>query len=184
MKTILSAVLFLSFACAAAAGDNKAAAPAAEAWRLRTFTAEELKKYNGKDGMPAYAAVDGIVYDLTSDIKEKAPQGIHKGGKILEKMPKVGVLAATPVIVKAEQPAAPALAGVSLHKITPGELGLEERCAVTRKPLKVAEATPAAEYKSKVYYFSSVPLLEQFSKDPEKYLGKLEKVKGLLKKKA
>lgn len=85
-----------------------------DAWKKKVFTAEELEKYNGRDGQPAYAAVDGIVYDLTkskywrggshmkqheagadltTDIKEKAPQGIHKGGKILNKMPKVGVTA-------------------------------------------------------------------------------------------
>ena len=82
-------------------------AETAEAWKTRTFTAEELKKYNGKDGMPVYAAVDGIVYDLSKskywktgkhmkmhdagsdlseDIHKKAPQSIHRDGKILERM--------------------------------------------------------------------------------------------------
>lgn len=94
-----------------AAGGKKADK---DAWKKKVFTAEELQKYNGKDGRPVYVAVDGIVYDLTkskywkggghmkmheagadltTDIKEKAPQGIHKGGKILNKMPKVGVTA-------------------------------------------------------------------------------------------
>jgi len=31
----------------------------------KTFTIDELAKYNGKNGNPAYAAVDGIVYDLS-----------------------------------------------------------------------------------------------------------------------
>jgi len=31
-----------------------------------TFTAEELAKYNGTNGNPAYVAVDGIVYNMTS----------------------------------------------------------------------------------------------------------------------
>lgn len=33
---------------------------------MRTFTADELSTYNGKDGNPAYVAVNGKVYDMTN----------------------------------------------------------------------------------------------------------------------
>lgn len=32
----------------------------------KTLTATELAKYNGQNGQPAYVAVDGVVYDLSS----------------------------------------------------------------------------------------------------------------------
>lgn len=32
----------------------------------RTFTLDELKIYNGKNGNPAYVAVNGVVYDVTN----------------------------------------------------------------------------------------------------------------------
>ncbi len=31
----------------------------------KQLTLEELKKYNGEDGNPAYVAIDGIIYDVT-----------------------------------------------------------------------------------------------------------------------
>ena len=75
----------------------------------KTFTIEELKNFNGKDGNPAYVAVDGIVYDmtnlgawrngkhngyeagydLTEEIKSKSPHGVGK----LKGVPPVGRLA-------------------------------------------------------------------------------------------
>ncbi len=33
----------------------------------KTFTIEELATYNGKNGQPAYVAVDGTVYDVTNN---------------------------------------------------------------------------------------------------------------------
>lgn len=70
------------------------------------LTLEELEAYNGKDGNPAYVAVEGIVYDvsgsslwkdgehngfqagndLTDAIISKSPHGT----KTLERMPRVG----------------------------------------------------------------------------------------------
>jgi predicted heme/steroid binding protein len=74
---------------------------------MRTFTLEELSQYNGKDGQPAYVAVDGVVYDvtnveawkdgehklgltagneLTEEITKQSPHGL----KVLEGLPIVG----------------------------------------------------------------------------------------------
>ena len=41
----------------------------------KTFTPKELARYNGKQGRPAYAAVDGTVYDLSSS--DRWPEGEH-----------------------------------------------------------------------------------------------------------
>jgi predicted heme/steroid binding protein len=41
------------------------------------LTVEELAAYNGKDGKPAYVAVDGVIYDVTDVGAWK--NGEHKG---------------------------------------------------------------------------------------------------------
>ena len=73
------------------------------------LTIEELAQYDGKDGNPAYVAVDGIIYDfsesglwdegehngfeagmdLTEGIKDASPHGVS----VLERMPVVGKIA-------------------------------------------------------------------------------------------
>lgn len=76
---------------------------------MRVFTVEELSQYDGKDGNPAYVAVDGVVYDV-SDV-EAWPDGEHQNGitagnelsdeilesphgkDVLENVPVVGTLA-------------------------------------------------------------------------------------------
>lgn len=51
----------------------------------RKFTREELKKYDGKDGRPAYIAFKGKVYDVTDDFLwvDGDHQGEHEAGKDL-----------------------------------------------------------------------------------------------------
>jgi predicted heme/steroid binding protein len=78
----------------------------------RTFTLDELAQFDGKDGRPAYVAVDGVVYDVSgsrmwpdgehtrcdfgavagqdlSEVITKAPANMRS---LLEKMPLVGTL--------------------------------------------------------------------------------------------
>lgn len=216
---ILNALLVTALFAAGAAAQEPQKTAAENAWKTRVFTAGELQKFNGKDGMPAYGAVDGIVYDLSrskywkagrhmkmheagtdlsSAIHNKAPKLIHKDGKILEKMPKVGVmegydkekLAAPPPDVKkpavesktgpASQPEEKATLA-ALHKVTREEVGFETSCPVTGQKVKVSEKTPAVDFKGKTYYFSGLDSMKKFSKDPAKTLA--EKAKGLFKKK-
>ncbi|MCM2267000.1 MAG: YHS domain-containing protein [Elusimicrobiales bacterium] len=193
MKLLNAMIISAMLAGTAAAAENK---PAADAWKTRTFTAEELKQYNGKDGKPVYAAVDGIVYDLSgskywktgrhmklhdagtdlsSDIHNKAPKAIHRDGKILEGMPKVGVMKETAV----------AKPLVAIHKVAAAEVGQDASCPVTRKKLKITEKTPALDFKGKTYYFAGDAALEAFRAAPDKYLGGMgDKVKNLFKKKS
>lgn len=84
------------------------AAPESTAQASITLTLEELKAYNGQNGMPAYIAVDGKIYDvtnnpmwrngthngftagndLTEQIKTISPHGL----KVLGQVPMVGVI--------------------------------------------------------------------------------------------
>ena len=76
---------------------------------MRTFTLEELSQYNGKDGQPAYVAVDGVVYDVTNveawkdgnhkmgltagnELTEEITNQLPHGLKVLEGLPIVGEL--------------------------------------------------------------------------------------------
>ncbi len=47
--------------------------------KIGVFTAEELAKYNGKNGMASYVAIDGVVYDVSSTFKSGKHQGYTAG---------------------------------------------------------------------------------------------------------
>lgn len=74
----------------------------------KTFTLEELKKYNGKNGSPAFVARQGKVYDVSSSFlwQQGNHEVLHNAGadltnqlneaphgiELLEKFPVVGIL--------------------------------------------------------------------------------------------
>lgn len=45
----------------------------------KIFTEEELGKYDGQNGNPAYVAIDGVVYDVTDVSAWNG--GVHHGNK-------------------------------------------------------------------------------------------------------
>lgn len=76
--------------------------------KSKTFTVDELKKYDGKNGNPAYVAVNGTVYDVTNakrwnngehvdgivagvDLTSKFSSAPH-GDEVLKDLPIVGTL--------------------------------------------------------------------------------------------
>ncbi len=47
--------------------------------QLKEFTPEELAKFDGKEGRPAYVAVHDFIYDVTDYISTAWVGGIHFG---------------------------------------------------------------------------------------------------------
>jgi predicted heme/steroid binding protein len=104
---IFSAFVFQG--CGSASSGTAAANPAGDEKTGLVLTLEELSQYDGKNGNPAYIAVDGIIYDvtnvpqwkngehngfsagndLTNEIKTISPHGLSK----LKIVPVVGKLA-------------------------------------------------------------------------------------------
>jgi predicted heme/steroid binding protein len=52
---------------------------------MKKFTLEELAKFDGKEGRPAYVAYKGKVYDLSESWmwEDGDHQGLHEAGKDL-----------------------------------------------------------------------------------------------------
>lgn len=84
------------------------ATESADKTNLKTFTLEELKKYDGQNGNPAYVAVNGTVYDVSNDRKwQNGKHEEYKAGtdltadmknaphdnKVLDSLPVIGKLA-------------------------------------------------------------------------------------------
>lgn len=94
-------------AATSAADTSAAASEATAAGTQKVFTVEELKAFDGKDGNPAYVALDGTVYDVTliaawlggehqgmaagQDISDKISSSPH-GKTVLEQLTVVGTL--------------------------------------------------------------------------------------------
>jgi len=66
MKKILTCLVSVCCLAAAARAQSAGGAPKAELWKTKVFTAEELKKYDGTGGMPAYAGA-GLVFAGITD---------------------------------------------------------------------------------------------------------------------
>jgi predicted heme/steroid binding protein len=79
MKTRKILILFVSIIVFSIIllGCSKAPTQSTNTENLKEYTLEELAKYNGADGNPAYVAVDGLVYDVTNALPWKG--GKHNG---------------------------------------------------------------------------------------------------------
>ncbi len=86
--TMIVALLALAAACAQQtepadtavsedAVQSETVSDAAEEPAMLELTLEELAQYNGKNGNPAYVAVDGVIYDVSGSAKWK--DGEHNG---------------------------------------------------------------------------------------------------------
>jgi predicted heme/steroid binding protein len=82
-----------------------------EGTSLKEFSSDELRRYNGKNGAPAYIAFDGKVYDVSDSFlwKDGKHEALHNAGidlteamkhaphsgNVLERFPVVGTLSSS-----------------------------------------------------------------------------------------
>jgi predicted heme/steroid binding protein len=110
MKRILIGMLGLLFVVglAACAGDDESDTTPREQVDLIELTLEELARYDGQNGNPAYIAVDGKIYDVTDDpnwsggghngflagqdLTEEIAAASPHGTSVLSGVPQVGIL--------------------------------------------------------------------------------------------
>ncbi|TLM65210.1 MAG: cytochrome B5 [Deltaproteobacteria bacterium] len=78
------------------------------------MTRDELAGYDGRDGRPAYVAVNGVIYDVTASPlwRDGNHQGAHQAGRELgeelKSAPHVrAVIERFPVVGRVEEAAAP-----------------------------------------------------------------------------
>lgn len=85
--------------------------PSPAAGAEKTFTTEELATFNGKNGQPAYVAVEGLVYDVTNNKGWKDGKHLdYSAGMDLTELTKgaphgVDILKDVPVVGKMVSPA-------------------------------------------------------------------------------
>jgi predicted heme/steroid binding protein len=99
---IASFLLLFSVGCSKQPQENEGTEPVENL----ELTLEELAEYNGKDGNPAYIAVEGVIYDVTNskkwedgehngftageDLTDKIKEVSPHGTSVLSKLPVVG----------------------------------------------------------------------------------------------
>lgn len=108
ISVILLSVLMIASCGSPAQTEAPPPEPAAEIEELPVFTLETLAEYDGKEGRPAYVAVDWLVYDFTDlgrwsggthngyeagqDLTEALREVSPHGDRVLSRAPVVGTL--------------------------------------------------------------------------------------------
>lgn len=96
-------VLCLFYKNGPSAAKQKSQADRTAQANARLFTLQELSKFDGQNGNPAYIAVDGIVYDVTKVRQWKSGnhEGFSAGKDLTADFPhKASILAKVPIVGK------------------------------------------------------------------------------------